>query len=788
MSGLEPLAALGLACNISQLIETAAESASLCKRIYNTGRPDPDLDDFAKNLSETSASLKKCLDATQGPIDSEDRRLLDLARKCQDVAGDLKQEMDLLTIPPGQNWALWVTLKSVMKKSKLDRLEKKLKDAERLMETQLLVGMHKRLDISADQIKGLDDKLEHFIDRWSAGENKLSRLVLKEINDVKVQLSNEVRLAETSTKAHLTTETLRNRHEINEYVDGAADAIQREIQDRADILKKDELYERFLVSLHYDEMHARQNDISSTCPGTFSWIFGQMDTESDQDPDEDCGYRPGYPITGFEEQSNSVSIVDNEPNPGTYDNRSSGSSHHSLATQSSPEYIIWDSFVEWLQSDNPFYWVSGKPASGKSVLMKFIMSHSQTIDALKSWQPEVRIFSHFFWKPGTMMQQNLKGLLCSLIYQMFDQDRPFAMACLQEKPEWRRKKSPADWDVVDLRHLLTEYLGQSARAVCIFIDGLDEFWYKDGVDDLIHLLEQLRDQSPLVKMCVSSRPEHALESRFGRSLHLRMQDLTRRDIQRIAETTLVKAMGHGRNSMLISQLVYSIIDMADGVILWAVLVARSLARGIASGDSEDELEQRLSSMPRDLYSLFRDMWERLDEDAEIYQNTSALFFNIVSFIGHSDNVFQWFPIIGHRISVFELMAASSDDVLDRYLVHGETMTSSDLERRCQRTRAMVAVRSAGLLEVTGGTINKERLDPSLPNSAVLPYTNMLVQLVHRTALDFLIDTEDGRQDAWSETVSGLPSSHSDLATNLAWLLNLNSGDGVKSQLLLKVTA
>jgi len=39
-------------------------------------------------------------------------------------------------------------------------------------------------------------------------------------------------------------------------------------------------------------------------------------------------------------------------------------------------------FVQWLHSDNKLYWISGRPGSGKSTLMKFLCHHQKTKEHL----------------------------------------------------------------------------------------------------------------------------------------------------------------------------------------------------------------------------------------------------------------------------------------------------------------------------------------------------------------------------------------------------------------------
>lgn len=61
--------------------------------------------------------------------------------------------------------------------------------------------------------------------------------------------------------------------------------------------------------------------------------------------------------------------------------------------------VQWDFFVEWLQSDQSLYWISGKPGSGKSTLMKYLVEHVSELDIYQDQQPI--ILSCWFWEAGS---------------------------------------------------------------------------------------------------------------------------------------------------------------------------------------------------------------------------------------------------------------------------------------------------------------------------------------------------------------------------------------------------
>ena len=86
-----------------------------------------------------------------------------------------------------------------------------------------------------------------------------------------------------------------------------------------------------------------------------------------------------------------------------------------------PTDLPFDSFVDWLQGDQPLYWVSGKAGSGKSTLINYIWGYrKEDRDALLSrWAADNRLVTAavFFWNPGGDLQKSVAGLLRSLLYQ-----------------------------------------------------------------------------------------------------------------------------------------------------------------------------------------------------------------------------------------------------------------------------------------------------------------------------------------------------------------------------------
>ncbi len=65
----------------------------------------------------------------------------------------------------------------------------------------------------------------------------------------------------------------------------------------------------------------------------------------------------------------------------------------------------------WLRKGKGIYWISGKPGSGKSTLMKFIYGDRRTSELLQDWKSSSRKISasFFFHHRGSSVQKSFEG-------------------------------------------------------------------------------------------------------------------------------------------------------------------------------------------------------------------------------------------------------------------------------------------------------------------------------------------------------------------------------------------
>ncbi|KAI2784123.1 hypothetical protein F4815DRAFT_456926 [Daldinia loculata] len=687
MSGLE---ALGIACNIMQVISFAHETIDFCKEIYRGGSLNDYNQQSIASLVELSDQLQTHFQQAKSKI-AQDKRLADIAQKCNVAARALEDEVKFLTFHHAKG-NLAATIKTVVKtnwrKSRLERLEKSLKNHQNTMESYLLARVCTQSDAieiqQSQEFEKLVKDIQYFTSQYAAGHTRIVDLVNTELALVKDETIRATLQSEESTKMHTTTVVTRTEESIKMHITSTTNnLIQRidqcTIESNIKSSTKEE-QDRFLNSLRYEGMNQRKNDITSSFEDTFQWIF-----ESDYDE---------TPIRS------------------------------------------WDNFEDWLKSDSNIYWVSGKPGSGKSTLMKYLLKSPSTEAALKMWNADPIILSHFLWKPGFKMQKSVKGFLCSILHQALLSDRISTTlgSILSISKSLLLKQEVADWDVEELKDLYFTILGNDMFPVCIFLDGLDEICEEDGPFSLLKLIDDLRIH-PKVKICVASRPEPVLQSNLCRHQQLRLQDLTHDDMEKFAAAQIQPYVNRGMISKSFgSDIKESLIEKAEGVFLWLHLASRSLIDGIEKDDTEDILRQRLEEMPNELTKLYSDMRERMNGNSKLYREAGARYFNL--YIREKYNPF------GSGLHFFQFMGATQTELQDIVLEKQSSISAEALKHICAVSVKAIQARCAGLLEVN----HRSSLVEYTPRREfVREQRGMWVQFIHRTAYDFIKDTEEGHR-------------------------------------------
>jgi hypothetical protein len=215
--------------------------------------------------------------------------------------------------------------------------------------------------------------------------------------------------------------------------------------------------------------------------------------------------------------------------------------HHNRSTVESVGPIPFEiadkqgSFMNWLFGDKSLYWITGKPGSGKSTLMKYLYDDKRTLDSASCWSGKNELIAagFFFWNSGTSMQMSRMGLLQTLLHQCLKGHNDLIPTIFPTR--WTNytlfggDARPFTW--LELTNALKILISMDRFNFLLFIDGLDEF---DGPpSEMGSLVLELSRISPqTIKLCVSSRPWLVFEESFRQIPFLRMEDLTRRDMYR----------------------------------------------------------------------------------------------------------------------------------------------------------------------------------------------------------------------------------------------------------------
>ncbi|KAF4453639.1 NACHT domain-containing [Fusarium albosuccineum] len=697
MSGLEPIAALGLTCNILQLLSFGGELISLYRKIGQEGNFDPDLETYSEKAANISEDLKKHLGRTGLNLAPADAELEQSAKDCKDAADELSNLVQSLSMngQSSRRKKLKTMGKTIWKKSDITQLENNLHKIKSNLDAQLLVEIFSRLnqeslknDIISEAKKLFDDTLKQV--SKSQGVTQQHFEALKEAQ-------------KCFHGQHRQSFRMLERHVAANAVHLEDDKIRRQKED--------------------DDL-ARQgkNEIYEAYAETDCWIFEQ-DDEADRrnsNRDDDSDSTKPYPRRNKSESSQRT----------------------------------WPSFVDWLESKNqPIYWICGKPGSGKSTLMKFIASEeSSTKEHLMKWRNNAQTLSHFFWLAGSEMQHSIKGLLCSLIHQILSEDKSTVSHYFRCNARGHRKLHNTDWSLWELQSLLVELTCRDEKAYFIVVDGLDEVAPKDTQHALMQLIKRL--ESPQVKFCLSSRLEGVFKA-LEIYPTLPMHEFNDADIEKYTKETLGEANPGGYSAAALQRFTRTIVANADGVFLWVYLVVNSLVEGFHNGDSEETLFERLQDTPIDLTDLYAKMLERRKGNPKSYKQGLSRIMNAMlgpdSICDEPGDSALLERLQESRISVFELMAATNEQFIDQYLNKDVPLPPEHLHRLCADMEKSVEAWSSGLLKVTVESPRKPLLNPE-PHGDQFSFCNKTVRFIHRTACNFLLSEKKGL-DLW--TASGV---------------------------------
>ncbi|OAQ79301.1 NACHT domain-containing protein [Purpureocillium lilacinum] len=346
------------------------------------------------------------MDKAPVPLTKDDRELLEIAEGSLSTAADLRAELDKISgsLSKGKAAAAFrAWLKAATGgRRRIEKLDKIMRSRQAVLETRLLIRLCTKTDAiliqNRDDFNSLNAILQGFVQARGRDQTSLDKLILEKSASLTAHVSNEVAQLQLATARNIASESSRMQGHINS---------QMEHLMRAEAAVRDQ--ERLSESLVYPSMNERKNSIQRPHEDSFEWIF-----------------HPEY-------------LDARETEDWTFERESRR----------------WDDFKTWLHTeDEQPYWIRGKAGSGKSTLMKFLITHPETKATLDASQPSSVVVSHFLWALGQALQKSIKGIFCSLLHQLLLEDQGLPNQVLETFAYARLKRSTSDWSSEELETLL----------------------------------------------------------------------------------------------------------------------------------------------------------------------------------------------------------------------------------------------------------------------------------------------------------------------------------------------
>ncbi|KAF3396409.1 hypothetical protein F1880_007186 [Penicillium rolfsii] len=389
-------------------------------------------------------------------------------------------------------------------------------------------------------------------------------------------------------------------------------------------------------------------------------------------------------------------------------------------------WAYMSNFSEWMISDDPLFWISGKPGSGKSTLMKYLLDSPETWKNLQKWAGTRKLFiiDYFFWINGNDFHRSQEGLLQSLLFDIFRKCPELIETTFPERWIDSMNTIMGPWNRKELLKGLRKITRQmaSSTAFCIFIDGLDE--YQGEHEDLINVLSNIAHASP-IKMCVASRPWNVFERALGtnQTRKLYLENLNRPDIELYVKNNLQDRADFQALALSnpdAAELASDIVERSKGVFLWVYLVVLLVKQGLVNEDRLVDLKRRVSAYPADLNDFFKHIMDSLDP---IYQAQIARGFSVALAATNPLSVVSFWYLDELELDADMAITKQVDNV---------AVKSQRLERfwreEVRKMGARINGRFKGFLEIV------KAQDWKTPSE-------IRVYFLHRTVRDFLA-TED----------------------------------------------
>ncbi|KAK5098763.1 hypothetical protein LTS08_006141 [Lithohypha guttulata] len=272
-------------------------------------------------------------------------------------------------------------------------------------------------------------------------------------------------------------------------------------------------------------------------------------------------------------------------------------------------------YTDWLDDrrlsvHHGFFWIKGKPGTGKSTIMK------KTVDWIEMERADQLRISYFFnARSAHPLEKSTLGLYRSVIHQLLtvytNLHQPF-VSMFQSKIDEDLKVHDA-WTEIELQNFLTRNVA-ALPALMLFIDALDEGNDLE-VAAMVTYLEELISRATAanvpLRICLSSRHYPHIVVRHGLTIVLEAEPGHAQDVQLYIDNILPKV-----DNQILKDLRTKILDRSQGIFLWVVLVLPMLMHVHRQGKSIKAMHNALDQVPNGINELFASILSRDLEDID----------------------------------------------------------------------------------------------------------------------------------------------------------------------------
>ncbi|KAH6856112.1 hypothetical protein B0I37DRAFT_351213 [Chaetomium sp. MPI-CAGE-AT-0009] len=687
---MDPLSALSVAAAVAQFAEFGYKLLKNTHEIYQSSSGQNaktiDITTVSKDLRTLAEDMDQRIGDIQGPSAVIFRRL---CQECRSVYDQLAAILEAVRRNASGSNKLSVAAASftsavrlASKTGQIEELASRLGEVRQQM-TVALLGLLLEVPSSADKIfpllpsRGESQRngveFRQFVKQQAEAMHTLDRIdqTTKNFGASLVAFVDGKSKTQTSELDSMVSYVLSERWTPSDYLERN----QHEVDEQRDGANIDAIYQ----SIFFKSMGHREGAIPARYATTFEWMF--------RTPRQSEGGEP-----------------------------------------------MWSDFCKWLEGDSKeIYWVTGKPGSGKSTLIKFVANDPRFEEHLRVWAGDAELVTarFFSWNAGMdPLQRTHEGLYRTLLLEV-----------LRKKPQLIPDVFPGRWFLLQsfgrnatlppmskrdleagFRSLL--HLTGGRFKVALLVDGLDEF--TDDHRKLVAVLREANDRDQ-VKICASSRPWNVFKDAYAQSPTLQLERLTLDDMKLFVQSKLDMSPGYREFACTqpkeATQIITDLVEKASGVFLWITVISGLLETSFQEGARTKELRGIIDKLPDEISDLFQYIWARTSPR---FRNEASRYFQIMELCrSHLMDLYSFTLWFGEEEIPIDLQ------VLD--------MTETYLASAQKSVERVLMSRTGGLLELFPDEEGREKR------------WEVRVDYMHRTASDWVEQNWETIQSAADST-------------------------------------